>query len=54
MIHGLTVHTAQSWKLVWADFIDWTWFLVFKSSSLLARLANLARLAILASLAIDD
>ena len=48
MVHGLTVSTAQSWKLVWADLIDWTWILVSKASSLLARLANLA------SLAMDD
>ena len=48
MIHGLTVSTIRSWKLVWADLIDWTWYLSFKASSLFARLANLA------SLAMDD
>jgi len=44
MIHDLTVSTTQSWKLVWADLIDWTCSLVSKTSSLLARLANLALL----------
>ena len=29
MIHDLTVSTTLSWKLVWADLIDWTWFLSF-------------------------
>ena len=29
MIHGLTISTTRSWNLVWADLIDWTWFLSF-------------------------
>ena len=29
IIHDLTVSTARSWKLVWADLVDWTWFLSF-------------------------
>jgi len=48
MIHGLTVSTTRSWKLVWADLIDWTCSLVSKASSPLARLANLD------SLSMDD
>ena len=34
--------------MIWADLIDWLGSLIFKASSLLARLANLA------SLAMDD
>jgi len=38
MIHGLTVSTIRSQKLVWADLVDWNWLIVSKASILLIRL----------------
>jgi len=48
MVHDSIVSIAQSWKLIWADLIDW-------SGSLVSRACNLLiRLEILASTTMDD